>query len=167
MQRGSKRYTKEQNVGITGVMCSVYRVGRNRCVSTHRIVSWLRGNILFHSVNFTHSKSALCATSANTPKPLGLVKTRSFVRARTNLHDPSTMLTLMEAAALQNRNQLFYASAANDTCWTLLRFTANSIRNSCLYAAFKLPISYPASFTFNYQLRGRLIGKRSPRDILK
>lgn len=85
-----------------------------RCAATYRDSG--ASSILFHGVNFTHSKSALCATSANTVKPQGLVKTRPFVRTRTNLHDPSAMLAADGAAALQNRNQLFCAAAANDTC---------------------------------------------------
>lgn len=57
------------------------------------------------SVNFTHSKSALWETSANTLKPQGLVKTHRTNKFARCFYD----VRADGVAALQNCNQLFSA----------------------------------------------------------
>lgn len=79
-------------------MCSVYRGWARplRFDASHRIVT-PRETFYFTALTLRIA-NRLCARLLQTRRNRrgGLVKMLSFVRARTNLHDPSTMLTLIE-----------------------------------------------------------------------
>ena len=196
LETGRKRAVTQKNRNISvaaGVQAIDKRTKRRHYGRNVFSISWLgataafwriasyrdsAGNVLFHSVNFTHSKSALCATSANTQEPQGGTRQNAFVRTCTNKFARSfNDANADRAVALQNCNQLFYtvaaadtatatATAANDTCWTLLRFAANSIRDSCLCSS-ELSTSFPVFFSFNHQLSVRWLITVGSAEIIR
>ena len=168
LQPGTKQQTKGRN-HERNVFGTSWWVRPLRFDASDRIVT-PRETFYFTALTLRIA-NRLCAQLLQTRRNRrgGLVKMLSFVRARTNLHDPSTMLTLIEL-------RLYRIAINFSTLLLLLPLLRMILVEPCCGSpqiAFATAASLcsselsPAFFSFNRQLSVRLIRKKAPSVLLE